>query len=279
MDTNTDLLSISEMARLRRVTTETLRHYDRIDLFKPCYINPETGYRYYSFMQYEVLGTIKELAQMGMSLEDIKAFLNHRNLDESIIILEKQHEILLKEIQEKKALEKIMHEKIEFLHGIKQNNRLNELFICHFPERYILSEGKPGMTTKQMCKEITCLEGRLKEIAPVFASNRIGAFCYDSINTFDSNMETFDYSPFIECDSKYKKDPLFRVIPESDYVCIRYHGRFGTYSDSFKLVAKYMKDNNLKQNGCFYTNYELDITLTKDFDDTILLLQVPVKKV
>ena len=53
MESTSELLSISEMARLRKVTTETLRHYDRIGLFTPSYISPDTGYRYYSFMQYE----------------------------------------------------------------------------------------------------------------------------------------------------------------------------------------------------------------------------------
>ncbi|MEH7531769.1 MerR family DNA-binding transcriptional regulator, partial [Priestia megaterium] len=47
------------MAKLRGVTTETLRHYDRIGLFKPFYVDENTGYRYYSIFQYEVLGTIK----------------------------------------------------------------------------------------------------------------------------------------------------------------------------------------------------------------------------
>ncbi|MFD6443172.1 MerR family DNA-binding transcriptional regulator [Peribacillus sp. NPDC060186] len=34
------------MAKLRGMTAETLRHYDRIDLFKPQYIDPHSGYRY-----------------------------------------------------------------------------------------------------------------------------------------------------------------------------------------------------------------------------------------
>lgn len=69
-----ELLSISEMAKLRRITAETLRHYDRVGLFKPAYIDPNTGYRFYSIYQYEVLGTIKELRQIGMTIEEIKFF-------------------------------------------------------------------------------------------------------------------------------------------------------------------------------------------------------------
>ena len=44
---NDDYLSITELAKLRKVSSETLRYYDRINLLKPEYIDPETRYRYY----------------------------------------------------------------------------------------------------------------------------------------------------------------------------------------------------------------------------------------
>ena len=69
-----DRISITGLARLRNVNTETLRHYDRIGLFKPTYVDPRTGYRYYSILQYEKLGTIKELRQLEMSLKEIKKY-------------------------------------------------------------------------------------------------------------------------------------------------------------------------------------------------------------
>lgn len=278
MDHN-DLLSISEMAKLRRVTTETLRHYDRIGLFKPIYTNPETGYRFYSFMQFETLGTIKELTQMGMKLEEIKEYMSHRNLEESINVMEKQHALLLREIQEKESLEKVITDKINFLHSLKNNTLLDKVFLRHFPERYLISEGKSGMSLKQMCVEITRLEGFLSEVAPVFATNRVGAFCYSPITSIQAEDKSFDYAPFLECSKKYKKHPLFKIIPESDYVCVRYNGRFGRHAEAFELVKDFMAKNHLEQNGYFYTNYELDITLTDNHDDTILLLQVPVKTI
>ena len=107
-----DYLSITEMAKLRDLTTETLRHYDRIGLFKPEYVDPVTNYRYYSSAQFEVLGTIKELRQLGMSLDDIAEYFNDRNLEKSTRILKEQHELLKKEIKEKTALEKTLRRKL-----------------------------------------------------------------------------------------------------------------------------------------------------------------------
>jgi DNA-binding transcriptional MerR regulator len=80
-------LTISQMAQLRGLTVDTLRHYDKIGLFKPSHVDPHTGYRYYSILQYEVLGTIKELRQIGMSIEEIKQFMTNRNVKQSLHIL------------------------------------------------------------------------------------------------------------------------------------------------------------------------------------------------
>ena len=44
--------SIGETAKLLGVSTQTLRYYDREGILRPETINEETGYRYYSYMQF-----------------------------------------------------------------------------------------------------------------------------------------------------------------------------------------------------------------------------------
>ena len=113
-----DLLSISQLAKLRGLTTETLRHYDRIGLFSPVYIDPETNYRYYSILQYEQLGTIKELRQLDFSLEEIKEFFHNRSVDHSLEILKHRYEELHKELLVLKKKEASLAEKIRFVESL-----------------------------------------------------------------------------------------------------------------------------------------------------------------
>ena len=42
------LLKIGEMAELNHVSTQTLRLYSKNKLLEPQYMDPETGYRYYT---------------------------------------------------------------------------------------------------------------------------------------------------------------------------------------------------------------------------------------
>ena len=46
-----DRIPIGKMAQMNRVSIPTLRLYDEKGLLKPRYVDPDTGYRYYSIDQ------------------------------------------------------------------------------------------------------------------------------------------------------------------------------------------------------------------------------------
>ncbi len=281
MEKKENLLSISEMAKLRKVTTETLRHYDRIDLFKPAYIDPDSGYRYYSISQYERLGTIKELRQIGMGLDEIKEYLDNRNLHKSQELLIKYHEKLVQEIQEKKALERVIAEKISFMEGIKDMPPEGKIFEADLAERFMMTIGEMEMDKQSVSFDLTHLEGHMNEIAPILASNRIGVYSdlrLDEMKNQWKDGERFRITPFILCDSRYKKSKHFKRLSSGHYVCAYYNGRWGTYAGIMRKIVEYMDENHLEQDGCFYQIYQIDITLTDNFDETLIELQIPVKK-
>ena len=281
MDKKDNLLSISEMAKLRKVTTETLRHYDRIGLFKPAYTDPSSGYRYYTISQYEKLGTIKELRQLGMGLTEIKEYFNNRNVRKSMELLKKYHEQLVKEIQEKKAVEKVIAEKIAFMNSIKDMPPAGRIFESDLPERYMVTYGRMEQEKEDISYALTRLEASMDEVAPVLASNRLGVYSGMQLCRITEELkpgERFEAAPFILCDRKYRKSEYFRRIPAGHYVCAYYNGFWATCSEFFKKIEDYMKKNHLKQEGFFYQIYQIDITLTDHFDETLVELQIPVMK-
>ncbi len=66
------MFSIGEFAMLAHVSHRTLRYYDDIGLLRPHFIDPQTGYRYYTASQLPTLNKILALKQLGLSLEEIK---------------------------------------------------------------------------------------------------------------------------------------------------------------------------------------------------------------
>lgn len=75
------MFKISEFARIARVSSHTLRHYDEIKLFQPQHIDRMTGYRYYSVEQLPRIHQIMALRELGLSLDQIKSML-HDNIQD-----------------------------------------------------------------------------------------------------------------------------------------------------------------------------------------------------
>lgn len=90
-------LTIGEVAKKFNISTETLRHYDRIGLFKPSFIDEYTNYRYYQESDLFRLKTILLLKNMDISLDKISDILNCEDLNKIINDFEKiEYEAKLK---------------------------------------------------------------------------------------------------------------------------------------------------------------------------------------
>lgn len=273
-----ELLSITELAKLRRVTSETLRYYDRIGLLKPVYVDPETKYRYYSIRQYERLGTIKELRQLGMSIEDIQDYFTNRNLKKSTEILTHHHHLLQEEIRQKMLLSKTLSRKLHFLEELADPPITNVVFECHFPKRFIITFDEPAGGPREHAYAFTKLEWYLDETAPILASDRVGVYADERL------LEKTDgYIPsvpmlFVEdsdIQSEYKQE-----IPSGQYICMYYHdGGLEQYSPSFELIKDYLRVHDYTVNGKIFQTYKIDVTLTSDPKETLMEIQVPVRKV
>jgi DNA-binding transcriptional MerR regulator len=70
-----DLLVIGRFARLAGLSVGALRHYDEVDILRPAWVDPETGYRWYRRDQLEPARTIVRLRDLEVPLETIRAYL------------------------------------------------------------------------------------------------------------------------------------------------------------------------------------------------------------
>jgi DNA-binding transcriptional MerR regulator len=70
-----DRLVIGRFARLTGLSVGALRHYDELDLLRPRWVDPETGYRSYGRDQLETARTIVRLRDLELPLEEIRAYL------------------------------------------------------------------------------------------------------------------------------------------------------------------------------------------------------------
>jgi DNA-binding transcriptional MerR regulator len=70
-----DLLVIGRFARLTGLSVGALRHYDELDVLRPAYVDPATGYRSYRREQLATAQAIARLRDLELPLDAIRAYL------------------------------------------------------------------------------------------------------------------------------------------------------------------------------------------------------------
>ena len=85
------LLKIGEEADFFQISVKAVRIYEKKGILVPAYIDPDSGYRYYTPDQLHQLAALLELKALGFSLDEIK----------DVMVGESSKEALYKAMQEK----------------------------------------------------------------------------------------------------------------------------------------------------------------------------------
>lgn len=272
-----EYLSITEMAKLRKVTSETLRYYDRIGILTPSYIDPETNYRYYSVRKSEKLGVIRELRELGMSIEEIKEYFTDCNLQKSIRMITKHYYEMQKDIERKLFLCNKIAKKLAFLGELTSLQDINTPCIKKFPERYMLTFGEAAGGEKEHVYAIAKLERLLSDVAPILATDCVGVYADEDILQKSDSFISAVPMLFVNKDSVDSE--YIQSIPEGYFLCVAYHGgRLEKYDNCFEKAKDFIKENNLKINGKIFQIYKVDVTMTNNRKETLMEIQIPVVK-
>lgn len=270
-----DKFTIGEFAKLKNITSETLRYYDRIGLLKPIKTDEKTGYRYYSILQYERLSTILELRQLGMSIEEIKKYFDNRNLNQSINILKQKYNELEEKIKELKALEKSTKEKIKHLQYISKVDHSEEIIIKNIEKRYVITFDREIFNEVELNYSYVELENELNEIAPIVGSNRYGAIIGEKSS---NNIIERVFKLFLFIDDTGNMDEnKIKIIPKGDYVCMYYKGFIWDISSKIEKMIKFIEKENYEICGDIIEIVQIDISVTDIDDEELFEIQIPVR--
>ena len=76
------LLSIGEMSKLTGAGIKALRHYEKINILKPAFVDQFSGYRYYSFSQTYIVELIKFAVELDIPLKELTEYVDPQgNMD------------------------------------------------------------------------------------------------------------------------------------------------------------------------------------------------------
>ena len=270
---NKDLFQIGEVAQLFHMQIGTLRYYEKQGLLIPEYVDKQTGYRYYSIRQFEVLNTIRYLRALDLSLSAIKDFLSNRNIqniEEKLIhqkqmIEQKQHELDL-------ISRKINH-RLSYLHDVT-HSQLNQIQVVQLPQMNIAWVRNTVEYHSYLDLEHSIRQLEQNQKVSMTFLGKVG------VGISKENLENhqFDHSDFVfilvEDEDEYQGD--MEILPESLYVSIRFCGSRQQSPMYYQKLIQYIEEHHMTINGFSLEMTLIDEGLTNDTQQFVTELKIPV---
>lgn len=266
------LFSIGETAKIHRISKQSLIFYDKIDLLKPCYINPDNGYRYYSLDEFAILDIIIYLKTLDAPLEEIKQYILNRNVQNSIEFFNQQKKLIEDKIQVLKDIKLKLTNMLE-LYDAGEDYSNVEPFIkkrrAQHSLQYEVEQPQEELQTDLSLKRL---------IQYVEQHDYLLEYSLGTTVSMD-NLAKQDFSrnerTFVIVNKKLRHSK-YRLIPAGNYATIYHHGAYGNLGRSYERLLEYINANGFTIKAEAYEYLLFDIFLTRDKRDFLTEISILV---
>ena len=273
------LLKIGEMAELNHVSTQTLRLYAKNKLLEPEYLDPKTGYRYYTLEQCAKLDLIRALKSCRLSLEQIAEILSLSSEELMLQALEEQTGALADEIYNLSVSRNNLSRVQKNLQILNTLPPFGQVFFEYVPERKIDVQ-KTDFDFFELGHE--GYERMLRHMQNYLHENQLPPSYFINVGTL-MEKEYFikgtysSHSAFIFVDELYPEKGSVRTLPQNTYMSVA--------SDNIALESKYAKHlyEEIQRNEMIPCGDYLCEVLTQfpvhQAKQLIYKIQVPVQRI
>ncbi|GAA0739248.1 MerR family transcriptional regulator [Clostridium oceanicum] len=272
------MFRIGEFSKLNKISIKTLRHYDEIGLFKPAKVDYFTGYRYYSSTQIKKLNKIVALKSMGFSLKDIKKIVNDKLSIEIItqMLVKKQEEI---KSNIKKENDKFS--KVKFL--LERIKREDDKYMLNYDVVIKKGESLKVASIRRTILNYSAQHDLWVELMGYLNESEIKKGKISMAINYDKDYKEKDVDVEI-CQSiigdlKESENIKTRNIKSIDKMaCTIHKGKYEDLCYAYEALQKWIEANNYKISGNHREIYIKGERFTKNPEEYITEVQIPVEK-
>lgn len=258
-----------------QVSVKTLRHYELKGLLPPQEVDEWTGYRYYTIDQMQRLKDIRDLKNLGFSLEEIKDLYDDESqspkvdqLSAKIEETERQLRLLLRRRDQLQR----------WRDSRKQINTMEKFTIQSLPEIIVASHRETIPNYKALGPML------VSKVGPEM--HRLGCKCPPPgyCFTIEHNKEytptdiDIEYCEQVEemgTDSSIVQFKRLPAVPKA--LCMKHVGPYERFYDSFVEAFRYIDEHGFKIAGKHRTSYIDGIWNQADPAKWVSLIQIPIE--
>lgn len=265
---------IGEISRLFSVSTDTLRHYDRLDILKPEQ-DSTNNYRYYDIRSIFKLSRILFLKSLGISLSEIKSYMKNKNIDKLLSMLKSKEDEIDHKIMHLMNLKHKIHNKVELLENYRTD--LDVVKIKRFDKRYGVFLDMHNLSDEYEIKQAFQNSGKYLSTSSWLIEGQI----YTSISKTDMDEGIFNrFRYFVEIDAMEEdiRENLEK-FKENIYACMIVLGPYSDMVSHYKTLVTWIYENGYEIVGDSIEKNIIDYDSTEFERDYVSEIQIPIKKI
>jgi DNA-binding transcriptional MerR regulator len=274
------MFTVGAFARLAGVSAKLLRAYDELGLFRPAWVDPQTGYRFYTPAQLPELRRIVALRDMGTPLAEIGTIIKTGNLRDA---LEKRRKEMDKE---RKEVERRLHALDIKVEMADSGSAGPDVVMRHLKAQLVATLALELVEGRSAEKGFHELETMVRDHG-ARAARPPGALISPSVD--GTGAPTLKVEVFV---------PLSKDIPETDRIKTRtlpaglvatllHRGAYGTLANARRSLDEWARASGLKTQRAMRILYlqfgaEPELGIPKAFQvdraaDLVTEIQLPVE--
>lgn len=258
---------IGEIAKLYNIGPDSLRYYEKLGILKPA--RSSKDYRMYHIHDLWRLNVIRDLRELGFSMERIREYLDNRSLTNTEIMLQEELDIIKEKMESLDMLKSNIEDRLEIIRdAMKQPvgavvEKDFQLRRCHMIHSGYKQDEEMDMLIKQLLN-------KNKDKLYIIGNNRIG-----SVIPQESAREG-DYRNYTDVFiiDKSGED----IIEAGTYLSVSYRGDCAQNADYVPKMLAYAKKHGFTLQGPFLELLWTDIHQAEEEEEHITELQVKVTR-
>ena len=271
-------LSIGQMAELNHVSEQTLRLYDKEGLLVPRCVDPVTGYRYYHIIQSAKLDLIQNMKVYGMTLRQIRSFLDSNDPAALRALLSEQAASIEERIRQLRRSQSAITRTLDNYRRYEAMPRNGEIFLEYIPERRIF---RYSCDVNYFDQDESGYEYMLRQMKTNLVANNMPLSYFTNIGTIIRREHLvpdslFSNEVFLFVDEDDSSQAM-ETLPAASYLCLC-SDEFSMEATNVRRLLDYVQTRGCEIAGDYICEVVVDFPML-DFDRRRMFYkaQIPVR--
>lgn len=271
-------LSIGQMSELNHVSEQTLRLYDKEGLLVPRCVDPVTGYRYYHIIQSAKLDLIQNMKVYGMTLRQIRSFLDSNDPAALRALLSEQAASIEERIRQLRRSQSAITRMLDNYRRYEAMPRNGEIFLEYIPERCIF---RYSCDVNYFDQDESGYEYMLRQMKTNLVANNMPLSYFTNIGTIIRREHLvpdalFSNEVFLFVDEDDSSQAM-ETLPAASYLCLC-SDEFSMEAANVRRLLDYVQTRGCEIAGDYICEVVVDFPML-DFDRRRMFYkaQIPVR--